>query len=73
MTSCLLTPAEVLAHFRRKDRHSLQALVRRGLVQRINTGGEGKGARWLYLLTEPEPEVTDFDLRKAEIMKEHGL
>lgn len=71
MPERLYTPAEVLAHFRRRDRHSLKALVQRGLVERINTGGEGKGARWLYRLREPEP--TAFDMKLAQLRKEHGL
>lgn len=67
----LLTPAEVLAHFRRRDRHSLVRLVERGLVERVNTGGEGKGARWLYRLVAAEP--SEFDLKLAQLKREHGL
>lgn len=39
MTAPLLTPAEILAHFRRKDRHWLRAAVNRGLIEAVNVGG----------------------------------
>lgn len=67
----LLTPAEALAHFRYRDRHSLAGLVARGLLGRINTGGQGKGARWLYWRTAPEP--SEFDANLAKLKREHGF
>jgi len=74
MTSAAhLTGAEVLAHFQYKDRHSLPHLMARGLVERINTGGTGKGARWRYRLLDREPEPTAFDLKLAQLKKEHRL
>jgi len=74
MTSAaLLTPDEVLALFRRKDRHSLPRLVDRGLVERVNTGGAGKGARWLYRLLDPDPEPTAMELKLSKLKREHGL
>lgn len=55
MTTPLLTPAETLAHFRRRDRHWLKAAVNRGLIEAVNIGGEGHGARYLYRLKPLEP------------------
>lgn len=52
----LLTPAATLAHFGLKDRHSLASLVRRGLIERVNIGGDSpQGRRWRYRLKPLEP------------------
>jgi predicted transcriptional regulator len=76
LSGALLTPAETLAHFRRKDRHSLDRLVERGVVERFNVGGEGNGARYLYRLKPIEPErpaVNQEEVTMREMIRGHGL
>ena len=70
----LLTPAETLTHFRRKDRHWLKAGVQRGLVEAVNVGGDGPGARYLYRLKPQAPPPPDpEELHWRQIKRGHGL
>ena len=72
----LLTPAETLAHFRRKDRHWLKAAVNRGLIEAVNVGGQGNGARYLYRLKHVEPITPEPDLEElhwGRVKRGHGL
>lgn len=71
----LLTPQEVLTFFRRKDRHWLRAAVNRGLIEAVNTGGPGKGARYLYRLKNLEteaPAVNQEEAHYQELVRRHG-
>lgn len=75
MLNPLLTPSEVLAHFRRKDRHWLRAAVNRGLVEAVNVGGSGNGARYLYRLKNLEaeaPAVIEEEAHYQELQRRHG-
>jgi hypothetical protein len=75
VTTPLLTPAEVLTIFRRKDRHWLRAAVNRGLIEAVNIGGSGNGARYLYRLKHLEPEapaVNEEEAHLKELVRRHG-
>jgi hypothetical protein len=69
MTERLLTPAEVLAIFRRKDRHWPRAAARRGLIEAVNVGGSGNGARYLYRLKNLEPEAPAVNEEEAHYLE----
>jgi hypothetical protein len=72
MRTPLLTPAEVLAHFNRRDRHWPQRAAQRGLIEAVNVGGTGNGARYLYRLKPLEaerPEVTREELHWRELRR----
>ena len=51
-----MTPDEVMAVLRIKDRHTLDRLVERGRIERFNVSGGEKQARWKYRLKPLEPE-----------------
>jgi hypothetical protein len=75
MTKRLLTPEEVLAYFRRKDRHWPRAAARRGLIEAVNVGGSGNGARYLYRLKNLEadpPAVNEEEAHYRELERRHG-
>ena len=74
MTERLLTPEEVLAIFRRKDRHWPRAAARRGLIEAVNVGGSGNGARYLYRLKNLEadpPAVNEEEAHLKELVRRH--
>ena len=76
MTAPLLTPDETLTHFRRKDRGWLRAAARRGLIEAVNIGGHGQGARYRYRLKALEPQPVEPDpeeLMWRRIKRGHGL
>jgi len=75
MTERLLTPEEVLAIFRRKDRHWPRAAARRGLIEAVNIGGDGNGARYLYRLKNlaaEAPAVNEEEVHLKELERRHG-
>ena len=72
----LLTPTEALAHFRRRDPRWLRRAVQRGLLEAVNVGGRGHGARYLYRLRPlaPEPVLPSEEERQwLEVKRRHGL
>ncbi len=71
----LLTPTEILAHFRRKDRHWPRRAAERGLIEAVNVGGSGNGARYLYRLKNLEAEAPVVNKEEAhyqELVRRHG-
>jgi hypothetical protein len=75
VTAPLLTPAEVLTIFRRKDRHWLRAAARRGLIEAVNVGGSGNGARYRYRLKNLDPvppAVNEEEAHYQELVRRHG-
>lgn len=77
MRSQFLTPAQVLDLFGYKDRHSLSRLAARGLVERINMGGDTpQGRRYRYRLKHLEaeiPSVNEEEAQVRELISKHGL
>jgi len=76
MPEPLLTPEEVLAYFRRKDRHWPRRAAARGLIEAVNVGGSGNGARYLYRLKNLEaesPTVNEGEMNFHQLKKAHGL
>lgn len=76
MPEPLLTPEEILTIFQRKDRHWPRQAAARGLIEAVNTGGPGKGARYRYRLKHIEPEapaVNEAEAHYQELVRRHGL
>jgi hypothetical protein len=72
----LLTPAQTLAYFGLRDRGSLRRLAERGLVERVNVGGDSpQGQRWRYRLKALAMEVqavSEADVHYQEMKRRHG-
>jgi hypothetical protein len=69
----LLTPKEVLTKLRIKDRHTLNRLVRKGKLERVDVSAGEKQARWRYRFKGFEPEVSEEALKLQEVLRRHGL
>ncbi len=75
MPEPLLTLEEVLTIFRRKDRHWPRRAAERGLIEAVNVGGSGNGARYLYRLKNLEaepPAVNEAETHYQELVRRHG-
>ena len=75
LETTLLTPAEVLAHFRR-ERHWLKTAVRLRLIEAVNISGvDGHGARYRYRLKPLEaetPPLTPEEAHWQELKRRRG-